>query len=94
VDLSPLRTRPCGLTRELAAVCKSASTSSNKFEAQARPDFLETVSDIEIHCSLPRSEESCAVFGMPRKAIELGIVDRVLSKAEIAEVLAGIECSR
>jgi chemotaxis response regulator CheB len=31
---------------------------------------------------------------MPRKAIELGIVDQVLSKGEIAEVLAGIKHSR
>jgi two-component system chemotaxis response regulator CheB len=44
--------------------------------------------------TLAESEESCAVFGMPRKAIELGIVDQVLSKAEIAEVLADIKHSR
>lgn len=44
--------------------------------------------------TIAESEESCAVFGMPRKAIELGVVDQVLSKREIADLLAAIRQSR
>jgi two-component system chemotaxis response regulator CheB len=34
--------------------------------------------------TIAQDEESCVVFGMPKKAIELGAVDRVLPLSAIA----------
>jgi two-component system chemotaxis response regulator CheB len=36
---------------------------------------------------LAQDEASCAVFGMPREAIELGAVDRIVSLDQMSEGL-------
>ena len=38
--------------------------------------------------TIAQDEESCTVFGMPRAAIELGAVDRVMSLAKIGPAVA------
>jgi two-component system chemotaxis response regulator CheB len=35
-----------------------------------------------------QDEESCVVFGMPKEAIKLGAVDRVVSLTEIPELIS------
>jgi two-component system chemotaxis response regulator CheB len=40
--------------------------------------------------TLAESEESCAVYGMPRAAVERGAVEHVLALEEIAEVLRAV----
>jgi two-component system, chemotaxis family, protein-glutamate methylesterase/glutaminase len=44
--------------------------------------------------TMAQSEESCAVFGMPRAAIELGAAQRVLSPAQIVEALRTLHRER
>jgi len=41
--------------------------------------------------TIAESEESCAVYGMPRAAVERGAAQYVLPLLEIQRVLAGIE---
>jgi two-component system chemotaxis response regulator CheB len=40
--------------------------------------------------TIAQDEESCVVFGMPKKAIELGAVDRVLPLSAIPAAVAGV----
>lgn len=40
--------------------------------------------------AVAQSEESSAVFGMPRRAIEMGVVDWILGLEEISELLADL----
>jgi len=40
-------------------------------------------------CTVAESEETAAVFGMPRGAIRAGLADRVLARPDIALALAG-----
>jgi two-component system chemotaxis response regulator CheB len=43
---------------------------------------------------IAQDEASCAVFGMPKVAIERGVVDRILTPDEMAQVLLNIDKSR
>jgi two-component system chemotaxis response regulator CheB len=38
--------------------------------------------------TLAQDEESCVVFGMPKEAIKLGAADRVVSLAQIPELIS------
>jgi two-component system chemotaxis response regulator CheB len=49
-------------------------------------DGLEDLQQVGGHV-IAQDEESCVVFGMPKAAIERGVVDRVMSPDEIASVL-------
>lgn len=42
--------------------------------------------------TIAQDEESCVVFGMPKEAIKLNAVDRILPLNQIAKVVAGIVC--
>ena len=37
--------------------------------------------------NLAQNEETCVVYGMPRAAVELGVVDRVLPLEQIPQAL-------
>jgi two-component system chemotaxis response regulator CheB len=55
-------------------------------------DGAEGLSLIRAHggITVAESEESCAVFGMPRAAVERGAADHVLPLGAIGEMLAGM----
>jgi two-component system chemotaxis response regulator CheB len=42
--------------------------------------------------TIAQDEASCVIFGMPREAIEMGAVDRILSLDQIAGALAAATC--
>jgi two-component system chemotaxis response regulator CheB len=45
-------------------------------------------------CTIAQEEKSCVVFGMPKAAIELGVINQIVTLEEIAEHLLQLFCQK